>query len=188
MSNEGSVLPQSDIDAIFKQATGMDIATPPAAKPAALNNTPPSSPAVTNTKPPPEPAPTTPPPAPAPPLSPSLSDDALKKIQATVAELSQRIANVETSISSLSSREQEVPDVKTPIQQLSLRLETTMKDLQKIRSQVGAISKGLEATPDYGIRSDFICESCHSQGFVATPTRCTKCGREGWWGWWPKQT
>lgn len=184
MSNEGSVIPQSDIDAIFKQATGMDIATPPAAKPAALNNTPPSNPAVTNTKPPPGSAPTAPPPAPVPPPS----DDALKKIQATVAELSQRITNVETGIRSLSSRDQGVPDVKAPIQQLSLRLEATMKDLRKIRSQVGAITKGLEATPDYGIRSDFICESCHSQGFVATPTRCTKCGREGWWGWWPKQT
>lgn len=187
MSNEGSVLPQSDIDAIFKQATGMDIATPPAAKPAALNNTAPSSPVVTNTKLSPEPAPTAPPPAPAPALSPPPSDDALKKIQATVAELSQRITNMETSIRSLSLGEQKVPDVKTSIQQLSLRLKAIMKDLQKTRSQVGAITRGLEATPDYGICSDFICESCHSQGFVATPTRCTKCGREGWRGWWPKQ-
>ena len=175
MSSEGSVIPQNDIDAIFKQATGMDIAAPPAAKPAASNNTPP----------PPAPASSVPPPAPAP--HPPPPDGALNKMQAAMAELTQRIINVETSISSLSSREHGVPDVKAPIQRLSLRLEATMKDLQKIRSQVGVITRGLEATPDYGIRSDFVCESCHSHGFVATPTRCTKCGREGWLGWWPKQ-
>lgn len=191
MDDTGSVLPQTDIDVLFKQATGKSIARPPPAKPAAPEATtsPPASPVTPSAEPPDRTGPAAPPvvvaattPVPATP-----PDDAFKTLQATVVDLAQRIARVETSISRLGQQEREVPDVSVTVQRLSQRLEAVIKELHKVNSQVGGVTRGLQGTAGYGIRSSFTCESCGSQGFVAIPMRCTNCGSEGWWGWWPKE-
>ncbi len=189
INDTGSVLPQATIDALFKQATGKDIAQPPEAKPTAPSATsqPPVSPVTPSTRPPQRAEPVAPSATPVQTPAPVPSDEVLKTLQATMTDLAQRITKVETSINRLSQKETEVPDASVPVQRLSQRLEAVVKDLQQVNSQVGRVLKGLEGTPDYGVRNSFTCESCGSHGFVAIPMRCTKCDGEGWWGWWPKK-
>ncbi|MEE9399477.1 MAG: hypothetical protein V3V23_04335 [Dehalococcoidales bacterium] len=224
MSADGSVLPQNEIDSLFKQATGKDIASPPAAPSAApqpvaspvvpdtgppqnveaaapktIPVSPPPPALSVNQAPPPPPAPSmNPTPTPPPPVpdaapapvsapSPAPSEDILKKIQADVADLTRRMAKVEVEVSMLDREEEVTPDLSMPVQRLSRRLDTVVKELQKVNSRTDGISKGLKGTPDYASRDDFACESCGSRGFVAIPMRCTDCGSEGWWGWWPKK-
>ena len=185
----GSVLPQATIDALFKQATGNDIAPPPEAKPTAPSVTPrPLAAPVTPSAGPTQRAePVAPKATPVQTPSPVPSDEVLKTLQATVTDLTQRITKVETSINRLGQKEREVPDVSVVIQRLSHRLGAVVKDLQKVDNQVERVLRGLDGTPDYGMRNDFTCESCGSHGFIAIPMRCTSCGGEGWWGWWPKK-
>lgn len=185
MSDDGSVLPQTDIDAIFKQATGKSIAPPPIAEPAPSDISPASaSPVTPSTSPPQRTEPAAPTVQTA---SPEPPDDTLMTIQATIADLVQRITTVETSVSRISHQERGVPDVSVPVQRLSQRLEAVVKDLQKVNGQVAGVLRGLGGTPGYGIRNSFTCESCGSHGLLAIPMKCTTCGNEGWWGWWPKE-
>lgn len=199
MGDDNSVLAQSEIDALFKPVIGKSAASAPA-RPAAPGPKP--SPGV-------KPSPggnSSPNRAPAAPASaqprvaesrgtgsvvaetvtPSPSNEAIKALQASLADLAQRITKVEISIRQLSHREQQLPEVDPAVQQLSKKLPAVVKELQKVNDQVRDIGWGLEATPDYGVRRDFTCSSCGSHGFVAMPMKCTKCGSEGWWGWWPK--
>ncbi len=192
MSDGGSVLPQAEIDALFKQATGKSIVPPPVdeASSSGAAPSPPISPAAPSAKPSQEAAPAAPvssPPPPVQPAAPAPSDELLKTIQATLDDLAQRMTKVETNISRLSQQEGGSPDVSASVQRLSQRLETVVRNLQKVNSQVDGVSKGLEGTPGYNIRSDFTCKSCGSHGFIALPMKCTQCGEEGWWGWWPKE-
>ncbi len=189
MSNGGSVLPQAEIDALFKQATGKSISSPPVAVATVSGEAPrpPASPAAPSTKPPQEAEPAVPASIPVQPAAPAPSDDLLKTIQATLDDLAQRMTKVETNISGLSQQEGSAPDISASVQRLSQRLEAVVKNLQKVNSQVGGVLRGLEGTPGYGIRNAFTCQSCGSHGFIALPMRCTKCDEEGWWGWWPKE-
>ena len=182
MSDDGGVLSQAEIDAVFQQATGKDVTHPPAASGGA------SQPSVS------PPTPSSRPPASQPtvPSAPPLQTPApvpyevLQKLQAAVADLASRMTKVETTISRLSRAEGEATDISVTVQRLSQRLETIAGDLHKVNGQTSGILAGLDATPDYGTRKSFICDSCHSRGFVAIPMKCTQCGKEGWWGWWPK--
>ncbi len=177
MSDGGSVLPQAEIDALFKQATGKSISPPSGAEASASGKAsyPSASPA--------EPSPG----RPVQTAAPTPSDDVLKTIQATLDDLVQRMTKVETNISRLSQKEEKAADVRLPVQKLSQRLETVVKNLRKVDSQVSGVLRGLEGTPGYSIRSDFTCQSCGSHDFIAIPMRCTKCGSDGWWGWWPNE-
>ncbi len=189
MSDGGSVLPQAEIDALFKQATGKSIASPSVGEASTSGEAPrpPTSPAEPSTKPPQEAEPALPNSIPVQTAAPAPSDDVLETIQATLDDLAQRMTRAETNISRLSQQGGGAPDVSASVQRLSQRLETVVKNLQKVNSQVDGVSKGLEGTPGYNIRNDFACKSCGSHGFIALPMRCTKCGEEGWWGWWPKE-
>ncbi len=228
MSEGGSVLPQAEIDAIFKQATGGSISPPSGAKakvssgaspPPPSPPTPTPAPVEAAAPPAPDPAPVeaaapavpNPPPVqaaappvpdpvpvqavapPAPasppvqPAAPSVSDDLLRAIQASLDELVERMAEVEANVGRLNQREGGTSGVNASVQRLSQRLETVVRNLQKVNGQVGGVLSGLERTPGYNIRDDFTCQSCGSHGFVALPMRCTGCGEEGWWGWWPKE-
>ena len=186
MSGDGSVLPQAEIDVLFKQATGKNISPPPAAEPTAPGGTPRPSAghATPGTSPPQRAEPAV---LPVQAVAPAPSDDVLETIQATLADLAQRMTEVETSISRLGQKERGMSDVSIPVQRLSQRLEAVARDLQKVNGQVGGVLRGLQGTPGYGIRNHFTCESCGSHGLMAIPMRCSKCGSEGWWGWWPKE-
>jgi hypothetical protein len=190
MTDDGSVLPQGDIDAIFKQATGKDIVPPPPETKSVAPNNPPQpmvSPPVPETAPAPKAEPVAPstPPVQTSPSAPS--DDVLKKIQATLADLSQRIAKVEMDVTRFAQEDRAMPDVSVPVQRLSQKLAIVAKEVRRINGRTEGITRGLKNTPDYGIRNDFICEACGAHGFMAVPMRCTGCGTEGWWGWWPKK-
>ena len=196
MGDDNSVLAQSEIDALFKPVIGKSAAAAPP-RPAALGGkpSPKAAPVATRAAQPvaaagPVPArsaaaPRTSPVA-AEAASPSPSNETIKALQASLADLAQRITKVETSVRQLSQREQEVHEIDPAVQRLSKKLPAVVKELQKVNDQVRGIGRGLAATPDYGVRKDFTCSSCGSHGFVAMPMKCTQCGSEGWWGWWPK--
>ncbi len=103
MSDGGSVLPQAEIDALFKQATGKSIVPPPVDEASSSGAAPssPIRPAAPSTKAPQEVAPAVP--SSSPPLvqtaAPAPSDELLKTIQATLNDLAQRMTKVETNIS-----------------------------------------------------------------------------------------
>ncbi len=182
MSDDGTVLPQESIDALFKKATGQDIASPPAA---AATATPPPAPSEPAPPPaPPAPVEATPVAPPPPPPAPIASQDpALPALQATVNGLAQQMARLEASVAQLGK--DGGGDATAAARQMSQRLDGITRHLKKMDGQVGTISKSLEATPDYAARKDFTCSSCGSHGFLAVPMKCTGCGSEGWWGWWP---
>lgn len=206
MSDGGNVLPQAEIDALFKQATGMSIA-PPATdeRPDGETPAPPANPAPPEPRPPQQaesPPVSSPPkraapevasPAPAqsagpvtsPPSAPS--NDSLRDIGAALDDLARRLGKVEASINQFNQKEWDAPDVSAPIKRISQKVAALDKNLQKVNGQVNRVMKGLKGTPGYGIRNDFSCTSCGSDGLIAIPMRCTKCGEEGWWGWWPKE-
>lgn len=196
MGDDNSVLGQSEIDALFKSTVDKSPASAPARPAASGGKSSPSG----NSSPKGAPAAPVAPVASQPRVAasrgtgsvvaetaaPSPSNDTIKALQASLADLAQRITKVETSIRQLSQREPEILEVDPAVQQLSKRLPAVVKELQKVNDQVRGIGRGLAATPDYGVRKDFTCSSCGSHGFVAMPMKCTKCGSEGWWGWWPK--
>ncbi len=207
MSDGGSVLPQAEIDALFKQATGISISPP------AIDNPPGDEASVppANSAPPTDelsqqreaPPPGSPPPKQAEPeatspataqsaapvaSSPSTpSTDSLREIGAVLDDLARRLGKVESSINQLNRKEWDAPDVSAPIKKISQKVTALDQNLQKVNGQVNRVMKGLKGTPGYGIRNDFSCTSCGSDGLIAIPMRCTKCGEEGWWGWWPKE-
>ncbi len=199
MSDDGTVLPQESIDALFKKATGQDIASAPAAAatatppPAPSQPPPPPAPApppptpveATPVAPPPAPVPPTPvaPPPPPPPAPVASQDPALPALQATVNGLAQQMARLEASVAQLGK--DGGGDATAAVRQMSQRLDGITRHLKKMDGRVDTISKSLEATPDYAARKNFTCSSCGSHGFLAVPLKCTGCGREGWWGWWP---
>lgn len=178
MNDEGSVLPQNDIDALFKQATGKDIASAPSSTPQPATS-PPSSSA--------EPLQREEPAAPSVTPAPTPSGNALKNIEATVADLAGRITKLEADISRFSRNGKGSADFSLPVRRLSQKLGVVANGVRKVNSQVVRIQRGLKGTPGYSLRSGFTCESCGSQSFVAIPMRCTSCGSEGWWGWWPRE-
>ncbi len=195
MSDDATVLPQDAIDALFKKATGQDIASAPAAAatappppPPAPSEPPPPPPptpvaATPVAPPPPDPVPPAPAAAPPPPAPIAAQDPALPALQATVNGLAQQMARLEASVAQLG--QDGGGEATAAVRQMSQRLDGVTRQLKKMQGQVGAISQNLEATPDYAARKDFTCSSCDSHGFLAVPLKCTGCGREGWWGWWP---
>jgi len=203
MSDDGNVLPQAEIDTLFKQATGRSISSPPGAGKTSPGETPgplppPAAPPSSGSPKKPEavapasvpaqpPAPTSAPAAPAAPAVTSPTDDILRVIQTTLDDLTKRIERAEANINRLNHKEGEVTDYSGSVQQLSQDMEVEAENLQKVNGQVDRVLRGLKGTPGYGVRSDFTCESCGSHGFVAILMRCTSCGSEGWWGWWPEE-
>lgn len=188
MSEDGSVLPQSEIDALFKQATGKGIA-PSASHSAAPSSTlkPQVNPVRPSISPQKTPRPATPSAIPSRPAAPRPSSEEIKALQATVAGLVQRMAKVEMPVRSRGQEEGKSPEVSIIVQQLSQRLEAMGRDLQKVSRRVTGITRGVADAPENGIHNGFVCQSCNAHGLVAIPIRCTVCGEESWWGWWPKE-
>lgn len=188
MSEDGSVLPQSEIDALFKQATGKSIA-PPASHSAAPSSTlkPQVNPVRPSISPQKASRPAAPSAVPSRPAAPQPSSDEIKALQATVAGLAQRMAKVETTVSRRGQEEGKSPEVSIIVQQLSQGLEAMGRDLRKVNNRVAGITRGVADAPGNGIHNGFVCQSCNAHGLVAIPIRCTVCGEESWWGWWPKE-
>lgn len=188
MSEDGSVLPQTEIDALFKQATGKGI-VPSASHSAASSGTlkPQINPIRPSISPEKASRPTAPSAIPSRPAAPRPSSDEIKALQATVAGLAQRMAKVEMTVRGRGQEEGKSPEASIICQQLSQRLEAMGRDLRKVNNRVTGITRGVADAPENGIHNGFVCQSCNAHGLVAIPIRCTVCGEESWWGWWPKE-
>lgn len=189
MSDDGNVLPQAEIDALFKQATGKDLATPAAPKkvnpaPIAPRTQSKESPKVkaaldgnngsqssTSGK--------------ADSLK-SPDTEKLDEIMATLDKLSRRIENLEENISTLSQSKPNTTDNSEMERRLLSKLKNEEINLHKVNKRVNSILTRLKETPGYGVRGNYTCNNCGSHGFMAIPMRCSSCGTQGWLGWWPE--
>lgn len=201
MSEDGSVLAQAEIDALFRQATGTNIVRPvttTAAAPAAVVTPPPvlEKPVVHIMHAPVEPLKSTP--APATPRVTVLNErpsssrvSEAAEVKSLVAEqqiqldaLARRIAKLETNLHEIAHSVSQGSKGKSGVapQQL-IELSSTLRQVVK---QTTRMQKGLEGTPGYNLADEFTCSECGSHGHLAIPVTCTACDKEGWWGWWPK--
>jgi hypothetical protein len=188
MSDAGNVLPQAEIDALFKQATGRSLSAPPEIEAAKL--------VAVQEKPVPQPVKSTPvektvtrtESSSARPISSTQLDNAvLKKIQTTLDDLIKRIENLESDLGKLNQTEKKTPDLAGSVNMLAKKLESEVGNIQKINGRVEKIIRESTGTPGYGIREKFTCSKCGSHGYLVIPARCSCCGTEGWLGWWPKK-
>ena len=109
----------------------------------------------------------------APPAVPPVATANSETLQLTIDQLSQRLAQLESSIQQT--------------EQLRSEFQAWVGQLQTTNSTVEILMASLQATVGYGAHESFICGSCQSQGNVAAKLNCTACGEENWWGWWPPQ-
>ncbi len=182
MADSEQVLTQEQIDAMLAGGTVEQSipAEAPAENPVSVTPTTIDAVRAQETEaPPPAPAPD---PAPLPPgvappmalpVAPPVAAAESGALQGTIDQLSQRLAQLESSI-------QQTEQVRSEFQ-------AWVGQLQTIASTVESLMGSLQGTVGYGAHESFICSSCQSQGNVAAKLNCTACGEENWWGWWPPQ-
>ncbi len=103
-----------------------------------------------------------------------------------VADLVERLSRVETTVKRLEQLEK--GGASAGAGQVSLqKVQAMAKRVLELSEEVKSISAKLRCTLAYDVYHSFKCDSCSSQGLVATVLRCTKCGHESWRGWWPKK-
>ena len=172
MSDAGSVLPQEEIDEIFRQATGKSLGDSPAEpKPVeqpVVSASAPERPVETPTQ------------------SPAMDATMLERIMDKLNDLTQRIESMESEISVLWDRKSAQPDHSSNIEVLEDRLDRESEKIRKTGEQLSQIARALKGTPGYNAREQFTCTTCGSKGHLSVPMRCTECGTEGWWGWYPE--
>jgi uncharacterized coiled-coil protein SlyX len=179
MSDAGNVLPQAEIDAIFKHATGRSMA---AAEPdAGAGGTAHPSPAQLNQPPAAvkSPSPAT---APEQPVNP-VFNEILGKLEV----LNERITNLETKIETFECSENQANEIAGSVSEYSRELEKEKRQLTAISGTLQNVVTELKNTPGAGMRKRYTCSQCGQQGYMVVPVRCSACGTEGWWGWWPEK-
>jgi len=122
------------------------------------------------------------------PVTPVLDNETLEIMRQTMIALTEQMAKLEAHLHQLEQKQNTTAEFGATILQLEEKLDTMTRHFRETDSCVTTVLRKLRDTPSYGVRSDFTCESCGSQGFAAIPLRCTSCGKEGLWGWWPDQT
>jgi hypothetical protein len=154
-ADANSVMSQQDIDAMVASATEIGDQTsgqPQAAQPAADASA----------------------------TQPEPGSSAPHEADASLADVLQRLANLEASVAKLSraggTGGQAQPDVQALAQQV-----------HALSRRVQEILEFLPKTLGYGVRASFTCRSCQAQGWVAGLVACTNCGAETWIGWWPQR-
>lgn len=157
MDEKNKTLSQDDIDALVGKFPNMKQASPLAADETVTAG--------------PGPAVTAPPPS-----QPAAAPATANSLQSTVADLADRLVKIETAIAKLNQQTSSPAEPKAMTQQL-----------QKLSSQVEAITANLKYTAGYNIGKVFKCDSCGTTNAVAIPVKCTGCGQQKWWGWWPKK-
>ncbi len=89
----------------------------------------------------------------------------------TVTQLTQRLYQLEAAMQQAGQMQQQFQALVDQLEAMNDRVETLMNSLQN--------------TVGFAAHQSFVCDSCQSQGNVATRLNCTACGEEKWWGWWP---
>ena len=119
-----------------------------------------------------EPAPTSPTSTiPAPPPTQPEAVPSAGAIQDTVTQLTERLNQLEAAMQQTGQMQQQFQALADQLETINDRVETLMNSLQ--------------STVGFAAHQSFVCDSCQSQGNVATRLNCTACGEEKWWGWWP---
>lgn len=196
MSDAGNILPQAEIDALFKQATGRSLSAPPEVQAAKIvaakeEQTPPNpgtpKPAMKSE----EISSSPPPSAPANNVSSTAETTAinnvLNKLMDTMETLTKRIEAIEKNISGSDTEKPDYPDYSSTINNLTTKVNSESFNIQQINNQLLKLKKQLKGTPGFAAREQFTCSACGSQGYVAVPMKCSSCGTEGWWGWYPEK-
>lgn len=185
MSEAGSTLPQTEIDAIFKQAKGRNMA--PSSDSSSSQNR-----AVQEKMPASAPVPGQkagsqhPGGKPAQTVAASPENTTLKKIMETLNALTERIENLEAGIIALEQKELDSVDMTALSDVLIRRIENDKQQLRDVSLSIEKIVAGLKNTPGFGIRKNYTCGNCGSHGYMVIPVKCSSCGTGGWWGWWPE--
>ena len=110
-----------------------------------------------------------------------------ESVQSMVADLAQRVAQMEAAMGKLEELQKTVSDANAILRKQPQDFQSVIDELQEVSDQVEEISEKLRNTPVYDMREVFQCNVCDSHGLCAIRVKCTECGRENWWGWWPKQ-
>lgn len=113
--------------------------------------------------------------------------DPVSSLQATVLDLAQRLSRVEAAVEKLGGLEKERTGAATAAQASPAQLQAIVKRVQEVSQEVRSISAKLQGTLGYDIYHSFKCDSCGTQGLVATTFKCTACGHQAWRGWSPKR-
>jgi hypothetical protein len=199
MSEDGSVLAQAEIDALFRQATGTSIVRPttttvapaPVAPPPPVLEKPVVHIMAAPLEPPKvQPAPATPrvtvmnerPHSPRPSETHEVKSSVTEQ-QIQLDALARRIAKLETSLQEIARSVSQGNKAKSSVAPQQINELTST--LRKVVKQTANMQKGLEGTPAYNLADEFTCSECGSHGHMAIPVSCTNCNTEGWWGWWP---
>ena len=188
MSDDGSGLPQAVIDEMFvKQSAKQNAALPEASVTALPDsaNEPVAEGGTTTARPYQKIESETLSTTAAPSVTPVLDNETLEIMRQTMIALTEQTAKLEAHLHQVEQKQNTTAEFGAAILQLEEKLEAVTRHFREIDGRVTTVLRKLRDTPSYGVRSDFTCESCGSQGFVAIPLKCTNCGKEGWWGWWP---
>lgn len=93
------------------------------------------------------------------------------------------------SIDGLTSRLDQVDgamaEIHLTVGPLPQNVQDATDKIEEVSNRLEAVSSDLQRTLGYAIQKVFKCESCGSEGLVASQVLCSKCGKESWWGWWP---
>ena len=189
MSEEGSVLPQAEIDALFRQATGMAIVhpSPPVRTEADAAPAPASPVAARQVKFRQPPAAVSKPITPLEPEASLASSDIIAEMQATLNDLVRRIGRMEANIEKLNDKTEQHNDLGGSLETVTQSMAVLRRDLQRINGRVNGVLNSLNDSPTLSLQKEFACGSCGSHGLVALMLKCTNCGEEGWWGLWPEK-
>ena len=98
--------------------------------------------------------------------------DALKSAMERIGQIGMAVAEARVAIQQMPRMQQDLQEVIGTVQTLS----------GTIQGMLG----NLAASPTYGAKGNFTCDSCGTTGHVAVPVTCTKCGHNTWRGWWPQ--
>lgn len=93
-----------------------------------------------------------------------------------------RIRSLEKAIGDMADTLRPLPD---DVRRALSGSRKAAGEAEELGKRLEIISSNLQMTLGYGIKKAFRCDSCGSQGFVASRVVCSKCGTASWWGWWP---
>ena len=112
----------------------------------------------------------------------------LQGLQDSLTQLDQRIRRVEVRQAD-SSRPDELDSnasqVAASLEEVKQELQTMAERVQTVTRELEAITSNLGSSIGYRAKEVFKCNSCQSEGRVASIFRCTQCGQDSWVGWWP---
>ncbi len=195
MSDAGNILPQAEIDALFKQATGRSLSPPPEVAAAKMVVT--KEEQVTQKAAPPKPVtkaqeviPPPPPPVSVKPIASAeiaAVNKVLDQLTTTMESLTRRIEAIEKNIGSLSNEKRDYPDYSSTINSLAAKVSNESLTVRQLDKQLATLKKQLKGTPGFAARDQFTCSTCGAHGYLAVPMKCSNCGTEGWWGWYPEK-